>query len=920
MPPSQIVNFVNPASINDIFNQLVALTSSVQSTNEAVNEINASNSLQYANGFPNPDSLPDLSPPAERDPFDGVPDNAKTYIEGLVANMSVLELASNMVSNAYFNVTPLLNNNYGGYPSSPGYDMTSNLNFTNNTFNSPTGSLYGGSGSSRSVVPIMGDHTRGIDSFETANSANHRQEGCTWDPTLLGNYYTRVAQLLNQMGVSTVFGPQADHGADLGHGRSDETFGEDQLLNFRCVESRVQSMQAQQIGATVKHVLEGIEARKSSIDGKRLRESFIAAFKACRDAWFVMIGAYVPVNGVTPNFSPLIIKTIIRQFFQFNGVVMTDALSSFWSSYQGSLVGEEALTLYQINAGIDQFLISYDAFVNGFVPLQQVIVNLVTSGQVTRARIEESATRVLIAKYKQGNMPEMPNFINRYIADVPTTVSAVINDVQYNTLTLDIARKSIVLCKNDGVLPLNVSTGAGYVGNNFLDRKVHLGSWCGAYENDYIYFATGAGLTKQNVKEGLDLIGATYISSTPYYTNEQMTGIKESSGIWQVGSTTGTWWEDGNSPFGFGPYTGYKTSINAGVLPKFVYNDAEIAQIISDMGSVDTIVATLGWNIPTTHEESDNGLVFGSDSTAVRYRELLLPYQGVELPYDQQKLLEGLLDAGKKVVVVFVGKKIQVIPHRIMSRLNAFIYAGELGSYAGQVIAETLYGLNNPTGRLSFSYPSTSAMYDSPYNCPFRTSAAFNLINIRAVSDKFSYDPAFPFAYGLSYGTAISKHNMTGTVDMNAGVFNASYQLTNNGSTGINELAALYSFDLVTKEFAGRDNAWFLLDFQRIFVDAGATVTASFTVPLKQFAFVPGDLHTQFTKQLMAPNGKYVVMAEHHDFKNVAKQIWDQMSVFAMETEIDFSGVLSAVAKDSTHDFGIQIELPQKIFYNDFSL
>ena len=904
---SQTVYFNNPADIVNIFNQLVTITNALTGINQSI--VNLEPEV-YNNGLPNPLSLPDLSIPAERDMYEGIPDNIKTSIKSIVSGMSMTGLAMTMSHSFTFLDSPA--SNFGAISQAPGFDILSYINTIANQVNMTTGTFYGGNKEVQSVAPIFSDSLRGVAAFEMQNAPHSRQEACTFDPDATYNFHVKLGQLLNQLGQAGVYGPQADHGADLGHGRAEETMGEDGLLCYRMMQAKITGLQSQKVAATLKHVFEGVQSYYSSTSFKDLRESFISGYKGMKDAWYIMMGAYGLINGIPQQASAYIQKTIVRNYFQFNGVIMSDAATSSWLPRLGTFNSTDFkdLVLQQLNAGIDQFLIDTYPGYGGMH--HKILRDLVAENKVSRARLEESAQRILIAKYKQGCIPTMSTFVNRVITNPTGTVAAVINDSDFNNQVLTQARNAIVLCKNDGILPLNKSTAVGFVGPAVKSRSIHLGTWIGDVEIPYTRLYTTTGLTKPTIEERLIVQGANYTGAYPYYTAAQMTGLAEKFPFHYF---TGSVRVDGAGFIA----NGYKLLIDNNALPKYTYDDSEIADIISSVSSVSTVVVSLGWDIPTTHQQSDNQNTYGCDHTGTLYLEMLPPFQGVDLDVDKQKLLRGLLDAGKQVVVVYCGKKVEVIPYDILQRLSGFLYAGQLGSYGAQVIVETLYGDNNPTGRLSFSWPQSSSKYVHPYNNHIYMGPSFDFNNIYPSLEKASYNPAFPFAHGLSYGAIFTRTNMTGAINTTTNTLNVSYDLNNIGTTGTNELAACYGFNWVTNNMASRDCSYFLVDFKRVYVNAGQTVRVNFTATLDSLAIVPGDLHTQSIKQLLVPASNFVFVSEHNKQPNLFKYLGGRYRP-TTAANWDFSGVLSSSAATSTKDFGIQINVSAPIFYDKFAV
>jgi beta-glucosidase len=192
----------------------------------------------------------------------------------------------------------------------------------------------------------------------------------------------------------------------------------------------------------------------------------------------------------------------------------------------------------------------------------------------------------------------------------------------------------------------------------------------------------------------------------------------------------------------------------------------------------------------------------------------------LDLPGDQESLLEAVAKTGKPVVLVLQnGRALSIswAAEHVPAILEAF-YPGEFG---GQAIAETLFGENNPAGRLPVSFPRSVGQLPVYYNhFPSKTDHYIN-------GDD---SPLFSFGYGLSY-TTFKYDNLTVTVpsaDPGGDVL-VSFDLTNTGSRDGEEVAQAYVRE-TTASVATPIEA--LKAFSRVHLKAGET--KSITLHIKQ--------------------------------------------------------------------------------------
>jgi beta-glucosidase len=155
----------------------------------------------------------------------------------------------------------------------------------------------------------------------------------------------------------------------------------------------------------------------------------------------------------------------------------------------------------------------------------------------------------------------------------------------------------------------------------------------------------------------------------------------------------------------------------------------------------------------------------------------------LDLPGRQEALLEAVVATGKPVVLVLQNGRALTIPwaqEHVSARLEAW-YPGEFG---GQAIAETLFGDNNPSGKLPVSFPHRVGQLPVYYNY-------FPSKSHRYVDGDDS--PLFKFGYGLSYTSFAYDHlTVTPPIQGSGGDVLVSFNLTNSGERAGDEVAQVY--------------------------------------------------------------------------------------------------------------------------------
>ncbi len=838
----------------------------------------------YNNGLPNLDRLPELSLPPARDIYEGLDQTAINIIETTLASLTVPEIIDEIYVGASSKA------NRGWQPGTNPWSSYLTGTYGVNTRYDASGVNYRRAGLPLSFT--LGDHMRGFQSRDADNAPCNRNIGQTFDETLYQDFYTKVGQLLSSISTNFVYGPQADYGECLSQGRASESYGEDPELIYRMSKSFINGLQSNNVCACVKHYVEGMALRDNSVSDKKLREDFLGGFASMKDALFMMPGSYVGMNDLDCNLSSYLIEIIARRYLQFNGAVITDAGFSHPATLQGTFRDSYKMFKKLIEAGTDMFITD--------VPVTQSIVSCITQYAAESAanleRLKLSVRRIYVAKYKLKMFPQQVGYFSRVVTD---TSGTALYDPVFRSKVLDLARKSIVLLKNDGVLPLSKSsTDVAITGTAVKSKSIHIGNWAWNANASYNNFASTvpAAASKYSIKDGLAIVGANPFDASVGYTQTQKNDIIS----WALANPTdaGTIIAD----------------LSGNVLPKFTYSDAEISQVMTDTSGYSKVIVCIGYDVPTSHQKSDEMYVSGG--TGGTYMRLLERYSGLEIPKNEQKLLESLLNAGKQVIIVYCGNRIRVIPDSILSRVSAFVYAGELGNYGGQVIAETLYGDNNPSGRLTISWPKHTACYPVDYRYQF------NMITWKFDSCKVTnmmkarYDPAFRFGQGLSYNTNFVHSNIVTSTDLVNNVLNVSINTTNNGTVAGKDLVAIYGCTIFSGIITCKDSSFFMLDYKRVDLNPGQTKTVSFAIPLKKLSMVPGDYHQTLTKKLMIPASQIIISDDHNQpvlINNLSYQWETSPGNVSIPT-----AVISSTAADSTHILGSIVEFTTPIYFDSF--
>jgi beta-glucosidase len=222
----------------------------------------------------------------------------------------------------------------------------------------------------------------------------------------------------------------------------------------------------------------------------------------------------------------------------------------------------------------------------------------------------------------------------------------------------------------------------------------------------------------------------------------------------------------------------------------------------------------------------------------------------ISLPGNQEDLIEEISSSGKPVIlVIMAGRPLQL--DKLIDKVDAILYAWHPGSMAGPAIADLLFGIESPSGKLPVTFPRVVGQIPIYYNHkntgrPASEQSVVSIDDIKPRAPQHSCgdtsfyldtdnSPLYPFGYGLSY-SKFSYANLTlshDRIEMN-GSIEISVELTNTGKYEAEEVAQLYIRDLVgsvtrpVKELKG---------FKKLRLKPGESKSVTFKLTADDLAF-----------------------------------------------------------------------------------
>jgi beta-glucosidase len=257
----------------------------------------------------------------------------------------------------------------------------------------------------------------------------------------------------------TYWSPNLNIFRDPRWGRGQETYGEDPFLTAHMGIAYISGLQgpnsnAPTIIATPKHfaVHSGPESTRHMADVTvslhDMRDTYLPAFRAAvvdAHAGSVMC-AYSAINGQPACANTFLMQDTLRKAWRFRGVVVSDcgAVRDIFSAHK-YVADDVAGSALAIRAGMDNECATESLFDRNSFGQSHNYVNAVKSGKLTMAELDKAVARGLTARIRLGLLDHLP---------VPAPAPTTINTREHRALALAAAEQTMVLLKNDGVLPL----------------------------------------------------------------------------------------------------------------------------------------------------------------------------------------------------------------------------------------------------------------------------------------------------------------------------------------------------------------------------------------------------------------------------------------------------------------------------------
>ena len=586
----------------------------------------------------------------------------------------------------------------------------------------------------------------------------------TWNPELMRRKCRETSEAMQSVGCAFALSPMADVIYNSNWTRLEEGYGESGYLAAVMGTAFVQGLQESgKTAACTKHFLGyGTIGGGQNRPWRDIYEEVVLPHEAMIRAGgaAAVMTSYDQFKGEQAVSNSTLVKDILRGYIGFDGTVVSDYGAVAWG-VKGVADPAEKKELQRrraaeaLKAGNDIDLPHGECY--------SFALDLVRDGLVTEEEFAAAVKNALLLKARTGLLGAKCKELSPEELDRP----------EWRATARRLAEESIVLLKNDGILPLAPSAQIALVGPNANSPWAMLG--------DYTYQCMQAFWRRNprewdephivTLKEGLEALAG------------------KDSVVYERGCD---WSKSGDALVSAGgdPRT-------AGLSLKLAESAdrADFDAAVAAGRGADVVVCAMGENFTLCGESRQRA--------------------SIRLAGDQEKLVRAMIATGRPVVLVMFNGRNEVLPQDIVEGCAAIVQAWYPGEEGGSAVASVLCGTVNPSGKLPVSYPRTENREDVTFGDGTDTPERV----------------MWPFGFGLSYttfeysGIRLADGPAASTADETVGV---AFTLENAGERDGVEIAQVY---VTSKGSPAR-----LRGFARVELKKGECKRVAVRLPLESFA------------------------------------------------------------------------------------
>jgi beta-glucosidase len=337
-------------------------------------------------------------------------------------------------------------------------------------------------------------------------------EAASWDIAAIQRSARIAATEASAVGVHWIFAPMVDISRDPRWGRVMEGAGEDPYLGSVIAAARVKGFQGNGLGntnatmATAKHfaaygaAVGGRDYNSVDMSLRQLHEIYLPPFKAALDAGAAtFMNSFNDLNGIPATGNKYLQRDLLKGQWKFKGFVVSD-----WGSV-GEMVNHgyakdlKEAGLLATNGGSDMDMESRSYI--------QYLPQLVKEGKVKMSVVDDAVRRIVKKKFEMGLFSDPYKFCSE------EREKQQWNNQKHLDAALDMARKSIVLLKNNNVLPIwkgsvkdSETEKIALIGPLVKSVKEHLGFWSYDWDDDTARIGSLYDAMKKKIPSGFEFL------------------------------------------------------------------------------------------------------------------------------------------------------------------------------------------------------------------------------------------------------------------------------------------------------------------------------------------------------------------------------------------------------------------------------
>ncbi|MEI6275603.1 MAG: glycoside hydrolase family 3 C-terminal domain-containing protein [Prolixibacteraceae bacterium] len=707
-------------------------------------------------------------------------------------------------------------------------------------------------------------------------------------------------QTLHFNDLLTFWSPTINMARDPRWGRTPETYGEDPFLAGVLAVQFVKGLQGNdprylKVVSTPKHFAANNEEHNrfmcdAKIPIRSIREYYLPAYEAAvkEGKCASVMASYNAINGVPSTANPWLLTKVLRQEWGFNGYVVSDCggVGNLVSSHQ-YVKTKELAAMVSLKAGLDLEC--------GDNVYKEPLLNAYKIGMISMADIDTAAFRVLRARMKLGLFDDPA--LNPYNKLSPS----IVGSPEHKALALEAARQSIVMLKNNNLLPINLKKvkSIAVVGINAANTE--FGDYSGIPVGEPVSILQGiknkvgnrvrieyAPWQPVTGLEGYELISKGFFPEglkASYFPNMTLEGepktrkeeninlepANQAPDAFLPANTYSVRWTgklkptvSGKYSIGFLAHDGCRLLVDGKLVldswkrkaTRTDFADLELEagktyEVTADYFVKRDASAKLYWKSPQV--TTDFTSLFAESVQCAKSCEMTVALLGMNknfesegqdretilLSKDQEIFIQTIYKANPNTVVVLVAGSSLAIGW-INENIPAVLDAWYPGEQGGTAVAEVLFGDYNPAGRLPLTF------YNSMSDLP-----AFDDYDMAKgrTYQYFQGKPLYPFGHGLSYTRFTYSNLKMQNQESNILV---SFNLKNAGSRDGDEVTQLYvklpqsDLPMPIKQLKG---------FQRVHLQRGKTETVTIQLEKAQLRY-----WDETQNKFVTPKGRYLLM------------------------------------------------------------